>query len=70
MPVLAPFGGIVIGITHLPLVNEGEALLHVARFDAMGTVSNVVEEFQQELDISLGYARESFPVEDDQKPEA
>lgn len=68
MPVLAPFGGIVIGITHLPLVNEGEALLHVARFDAMGTVSNAVEEFQQELDISLGYARESFPIEDDQKP--
>lgn len=51
--VLAPFAGIVIGITHLPLVNEGDALVHLASFDAVDTVGTVVEEFQQELDIAL-----------------
>ena len=48
--VLAPCSGIVIGITHLPLVNEGEALVHIARFDAIDDVTNVVEEFRQEMD--------------------
>ena len=48
--VLAPCSGIVIGITHLPLVNEGEALVHIARFDAIDDVTNVVEEFRQEID--------------------
>ena len=62
--VKAPCAGIVIGITHLPLVNEGEALVHVARFDAMDEVSNVVEEFQQELDTALIGAREAAPVDD------
>ena len=49
--VTALCAGIVIGLTHLPLVNEGEALVHVARFDAIEDVRNVVEEFQQELDL-------------------
>ena len=30
--VFAPYSGIVIGKTNLPLVNEGEALYHIARF--------------------------------------
>lgn len=47
--VTASCAGIVIGITHLPLVNEGEALVHLARFDAIENVRDRVEEFQQEL---------------------
>lgn len=66
IPVRSPCSGIVIGITHLPLVNEGEALVHVARFDAMAAVSNVVEEFQQELDTALAVARESLSIDGDQ----
>jgi len=31
-PVLAPVSGIVIGRTNLPLVTEGEALFHIARY--------------------------------------
>lgn len=51
--VKAPFSGIVIGNTNLPLVNEGEALLHVARFDDIDDVETVVEEFRQEFDGAL-----------------
>ena len=50
IPVVAPAAGIIIGMTHLPLVNEGEALVHLARFDAIEEVHNVMEEFQQEMD--------------------
>ncbi|MBD3618859.1 MAG: succinylglutamate desuccinylase/aspartoacylase family protein [Chromatiales bacterium] len=32
-PILSPNSGIVIGRANLPLVNEGDALFHVARFD-------------------------------------
>ena len=32
-PILSVNGGIVIGRTNLPLVNEGDALFHIARFD-------------------------------------
>lgn len=48
--VPSPYTGVIIGISHLPLVNEGEALVHVAFFEAMDDVTNVVEEFQQEMD--------------------
>ncbi|MGB3623522.1 succinylglutamate desuccinylase [Ketobacter sp. MCCC 1A13808] len=50
-PVKAPFGGIVIGATNLPLVNLGEALLHVGRFDDIEDVETVVDEFRQEVDM-------------------
>ena len=51
MEVRAPFSGILIGNTNIPLVNEGEALLHLARFDDMDNVETVVEEFRQDLDM-------------------
>ena len=50
IPVLAPFAGIIIGNTNLPLVNEGEALLHLGRFDDIDDVESVVDEFRQEFD--------------------
>jgi predicted deacylase len=42
----SPFGGIVIGCSTLPVVLEGEALYHVARFEALKEVAVQVEEFQ------------------------
>jgi len=51
--VIAPHSGIVIGNTNLPLVNEGEALMHLARFDDIDDVESVVEEFRQEFDGGL-----------------
>jgi hypothetical protein len=46
MPVEAPASGVIIGEASLPLVNEGEALYHIARFDETGTAAEVVEQFQ------------------------
>lgn len=47
-PVLAARSGIVIGCSKLPLVYEGEALFHVARFSDVEEVAEHVEEFQIE----------------------
>jgi predicted deacylase len=38
--------GIIIGRTNLPLVNEGEALFHIARFESVRTAESTVEAFQ------------------------
>ncbi|MBI2993001.1 MAG: succinylglutamate desuccinylase/aspartoacylase family protein [Gammaproteobacteria bacterium] len=47
--VKASAEGIIIGRTTIPLVNEGEALFHIARFESPETVAGHVEEIQQEL---------------------
>ncbi|SDG21660.1 hypothetical protein SAMN05216571_106131 [Onishia taeanensis] len=51
--VLAPADGIVIGMGNLPLANEGEALFHVARFDAIEEAENAVETFQSDYDPTI-----------------
>jgi predicted deacylase len=47
--VEAPFSGIVIGRNNLPLAHEGDALIHLAKFDSVARARNVVEEFQTVL---------------------
>ncbi len=42
--------GIIIGKTNLPLVYEGEALFHIARFKEPGSATESVEAFQEEHD--------------------
>jgi predicted deacylase len=46
--VKAQFSGIVIGKTNLPLVNEGDALYHIARFEDIEEIEAKVDEFQEE----------------------
>jgi len=46
--LLAPCSGVVIGHCTLPLAHEGEALVHIARFDDHREASGVVEGFQLE----------------------
>jgi hypothetical protein len=41
--------GVVIGHTRLPLVNEGDALFHIARFADSGEVAAGVESFRDEV---------------------
>jgi len=48
--VTAPFGGIIIGKSNLPLAHEGDALFHIARFDSVSEAADVVEEFRSEFD--------------------
>jgi predicted deacylase len=54
--VEAPAAGVVIGKLNLPLVNEGEALYHIARFAETDAAAETVEQFQAahdpETDIS------------------
>jgi len=47
--VAATFSGIVIGRSNLPLAHEGDALIHMARFDSIALAEDTVEEFQSEL---------------------
>jgi uncharacterized protein len=50
--VRATADGIIIGRTNLPLVNEGEALFHIAIFDESDNVAELVEVFQETHDPS------------------
>jgi predicted deacylase len=59
--VKAPAGGIVIGRTNIPLVHEGEALFHVARFEDVKGVAQQVESFQTEQADTL-YVTEEPPI--------
>lgn len=48
--VVANGEGIIIGRTNIPLVNEGEALFHIAKFKDAESVQETVEVFQDEMD--------------------
>lgn len=52
--IIAPNTGIIIGRTNLPLVHEGDALVHLARFRDADTASEAVDIFQSELDPMEG----------------
>lgn len=58
--IISQNDGIIIGRTNLPLVNEGEALFHIAKFKSLESVANKVESFQQTLDPSTDI---NFPEE-------
>jgi predicted deacylase len=47
--VTSSVNGLVIGRTNLPLVNQGEAIYHLARFEEVGEVAKQVEEFTSGL---------------------
>jgi hypothetical protein len=47
----APFDGIIIGRSNLPLAYEGEALFNVAAFKSVAQAENAVEEFAAEHEI-------------------
>lgn len=50
LEVVSPVSGMVIGRTTLPLVHEGEAIFHIARFDELGEAETVYETFQSHVD--------------------
>jgi hypothetical protein len=49
-PVIAPVEGIVIGRTNLPLVTEGEAVYHIARFGEPEAAAALVQQYREALD--------------------
>jgi len=48
--MVAPFDGIIIGRSNLPLAHEGDALFNVADFKSVSKVEGLVEEFTELLD--------------------
>jgi predicted deacylase len=55
--LVSPYEGVVIGINNLPLVNEGDALIHIARFGDVDAVADHIEEFQETIVPDDYYAR-------------
>ena len=61
-PLLSPVDGIVIGKTNLPLVFEGEAVFHIARYEESAEeVSNHIEAYQEALDPLSGNSETEEP---------
>ena len=58
---LAPFDGIVIGKTNLPLVNEGEALFHIAQVTRPKSAEEHIEIFHDKLDPGTDEVEASEP---------
>ncbi len=53
--VTSPCSGIVIGTSNLPLVNEGDALFHLAEFREGKSVAEAVEAFQAEYSVPIRF---------------
>jgi len=50
--IRAPYSGIVIGSLHLPLVNEGDAVYHIARFHRSDIAADRIEDYHETLEAS------------------
>lgn len=48
--ICSPNSGIIIGRTNLPLVHEGDAVIHLARLRKAESASEAIDTFQSELD--------------------
>ncbi|GAB4173116.1 MAG: M14 family metallopeptidase [Wenzhouxiangellaceae bacterium] len=48
--IRAPYSGVVIGQLHLPLVNEGDALYHVARVHRADVAADRIDSFHETLE--------------------
>jgi len=60
-PVNATSPGVIIGRTLLPLVNAGDALVHIATMGRPGAAAAGVETFQAELDPDLAESESGEP---------
>ena len=47
--IVAPFNGIVVGRAVMPIVNEGDAVFHLARVKSMGVAEDAVEDLSDQL---------------------
>lgn len=59
--VLSPADGIVIGRTRIPLVHEGEAVFHIAKFARPSEAAESIENFQDAFDPETGTAETEEP---------
>ncbi len=47
--IIAPFDGIIIGRSEIPLVQEGDAIFHIANFDDLEKAEDKIEYFSEEV---------------------
>lgn len=59
--IFSAVDGIIIGRTNIPLVNEGEALFHIATFRQVDKVADRIEEFNSEIDPATDNRKPSEP---------
>lgn len=52
-PVISAIAGVLIGMTKMPLVHEGEALFHVASTTSTSSAIRTLDEWQQEYERAL-----------------
>lgn len=50
LEIRSPVNGIIIGRNNIPVVNEGEALFHIARFDTIKDAEKTVEQFHEQME--------------------
>lgn len=60
----APADGIVICVNKLPLVNEGDALFHIARFGESAAVEEEIAEHESNIEVDRLYEIEAIPPVD------
>jgi predicted deacylase len=53
--VRSPHKGIIVGRNNLPLVHEGEALFHLARFQKVDAAMALVEEFHEHYELDMEF---------------
>lgn len=56
--IRSPYKGIIVGRNNLPLVHEGEALFHLARFQKLDAALSSVEEFHESYEPEIIYPPE------------
>jgi predicted deacylase len=56
--IRSPYNGIIVGRNNLPLVHEGEALFHLARFQKIDAAMSSVEEFHENYEPEISYPPE------------
>ena len=62
--VVAPFTGIIIGRANLPVISEGDALYHIARFEDSTEVADNIQTFHEEHIEGLGPGDYNVPSAD------
>ena len=51
--VVASFSGIIIGRNNLPLINEGEALFHIAEVSELEEAEKTIDAISDEADSAM-----------------
>ena len=59
--LIAESGGIIICVSNLPLVNAGEAIFHIARFEKVGAVEEEIAAHESHIEGDRLYEIEAVP---------